>query len=473
LAGRIKVSIAKGDGIGPEIMDATLAVLEASGAPVDFEPVAMGKQLYEQGLTSGISAEAIESVRTTKVLLKAPLTTPQGRGVKSVNVTMRTTFGLYANVRPARALSPYVPTEHPGMDLVIVRENEEDVYGGVEYRMSTDTIHALKISSRLGAIRVIRYAFELARITGKLHVTCMTKDNILKMTDGQFHDTFDEIAESYPDVETDHYIIDIGMATLATQPERFGIIVTPNLYGDIASDVAAQVSGSVGLAGSANVGEEIAMFEAVHGSAPDIAGKQLANPSGLLVAAVMMLNHLGLSEHATLVHNAWLRTIEDGIHTADIYASQTSTQKVGTMAFAQSVIERLGESPRVLRLSAPGVKPPSPTAVTQQPAKKQAIGADIFVEWNQEPEALAQMLAAIPPAYQLSSISCRGQSVYPVRAPETNLSDLYRLRFKFAGSAAGLSELIAAVVATGVDFSCCQVLYDYDGVRGYSLAQGE
>jgi isocitrate dehydrogenase len=309
-----------------------------------YDEVTLGKTVYEQGISSGIAPSAWDSIRTTGILLKAPITTPQGGGVKSLNVTLRKTLGLFANVRPTQSFSPYVPTHFPKINLVIVRENEEDTYAGIEHQQTDEVTQCLKLITRPGSEKLIRYAFEFTKAQGRKKLTCMTKDNIMKLTDGLFHKVFEEIAIEYPELETEHMIIDIGAARLAADPEQFDVIVAPNLYGDILSDIAAEVAGSVGLAGSANFGQTASMFEAIHGSAPDIAGKDIANPAALLRAATMMLVHLGHTPIAETIENALLKTIEDGIHTADIY-SKESKVKSGTQAFAQAVIERLGQKP--------------------------------------------------------------------------------------------------------------------------------
>ncbi len=345
----IPITVAYGDGIGPEIMKAALHILKEAGAKLELEKIEIGEKVYLSGNTSGIDASAWESLRNTRVFLKAPITTPQGGGYKSLNVTVRKTLGLYANVRPCVSYHPFVETKHPGMDLVIVRENEEDLYAGIEYRQTDQVMQGLKIISRPGSEKIVRYAFEFARRHNRKKVTCFTKDNIMKFTDGLFHKVFNEIAAEYPDIENEHWIVDIGAAKMADTPNAFDVIVMPNLYGDILSDVAAQIAGSVGLAGSANIGENIAMFEAIHGSAPRRAGQNLANPSGLLLGAIMMLVHIGQTNAAEKVHNAWLRTIEDGIHTYDIYDEGISKQKVGTIEFARAVVERLGKKPHRCR----------------------------------------------------------------------------------------------------------------------------
>ena len=339
------ITVAYGDGIGPDIMEATLNVLRAAGARVAPEVIEIGEKVYLRGVENGIEPSAWESVRRTRVFLKAPITTPQGGGYKSLNVSMRKALGLYANVRPSIAYPPFVHTLHPKMDVVIVRENEEDLYGGIEHRQTQQVYQCLKLITRPGSEKVIRYAFEYAKAYNRKKVTCFMKDNIMKLTDGVFHQIFDSIAKEYPEIQSESWIVDIGAAKLASTPEMFDVIVMPNLYGDILSDVTAQISGSVGLAGSANIGETCAMFEAIHGSAPRLAGQNRANPSGLLLAAVMMLVHINQSDVATTIHNAWLRTIEDGVHTRDIFTEGVSRQAVGTVEFAEAVVARLGRRP--------------------------------------------------------------------------------------------------------------------------------
>ena len=316
---RAPVTFARGDGIGPEIMDATLLLLDAAGARIDWDEVEIGRAVFERGHSAGIEPSTWDSLRRTKVFLKAPITTPQGGGFKSLNVTTRKTLGLYANVRPCVSYHPAVTTKHPAMDVVVIRENEEDTYAGIEYRQTREATQCLKLITRAGCERIVRYGFEYARIHERKRVTCIVKDNIMKITDGLFRQVFEEMAEEYPDLESDHMIVDIAAARLADTPERFDVMILPNLYGDVLSDIAAQITGSVGLCGSSNVGEACAMFEAIHGSAPDIAGKGIANPSGLLLGATMMLVHVGQPIIAARLHNAWLRTIEDGMHTGDIY----------------------------------------------------------------------------------------------------------------------------------------------------------
>src|SRR6266496_3042324 len=377
----VPITVAHGDGIGPEIMDATLHILKAASAALDIETIDIGEKVFLRGFTSGIEPSSWDSLRRTKVFLKAPITTPQGGGFKSLNVTVRKMLGLYANVRPCVSYHPFVETKHPNMDVVIVRENEEDLYAGIEHRQTEQVFQCLKLISRPGSERIVRYAFEYARRNNRKKVTCFTKDNIMKFTDGLFHRVFTEIAAEYADIENEHWIVDIGAAKLADTPEAFDVLVMPNLYGDILSDVSAQIAGSVGLAGSANIGENIAMFEAIHGSAPRRAGQNLATPSGLLLGAVLMLVHINQPEEAALVHNAWLRTIEDGVHTYDIFKEGVSREKVGTKEFAEAVVQRVGQSPQKLKpakyKSVEG-EPGGTKSISIQPrSKKDLVGVDV------------------------------------------------------------------------------------------------
>src|SRR2546423_8092428 len=309
----VPITVAHGDGIGPEIMAAALQIMNEAGARIAPETIEIGQKVYRRGNTAGIEPGAWESLRRTRVFLKAPITTPQGGGFKSLNVTTRKMLGLYASVRPCGSSYPFVHTRHPGMDVVIVRENEEDLYAGIEHRQTDEVTQCLKLISRPGCERIVRYAFEYAVQHKRKKVTCFTKDNIMKLTDGLFHRVFDEIAADYPAIENEHWIVDIGAAKLADTPEAFDVVVMPNLYGDILSDVAAQIAGSVGLAGSAHIREQAAMFEAIHRSGPRRPGPKPAHPSGLLLGAVMMLVHIGQPDVAARVHHAWLRTIEDGV----------------------------------------------------------------------------------------------------------------------------------------------------------------
>jgi isocitrate dehydrogenase len=518
------ITVAYGDGVGPEIMQATLHILEAAGAHITPEVIEIGEKVYLSGNTAGIAQEAWASLRRTKVFLKSPITTPSGGGYKSLNVTVRKTLGLYANIRPCAAYHPYVATLHPAMDVVIVRENEEDLYAGIEHRQTDEVFQCLKLITRPGCEKIVRYAFEYAVAHGRKKVTCMTKDNIMKMTDGLFHKVFDEIGAEYPAIKTEHMIIDIGTARLASRPEQFDVIVTPNLYGDIISDVAAELTGSVGLGGSANIGEHVAMFEAIHGSAPDIAGLGVANPSGLLLGAVMMLVHIGQNDVAQRVHNAWLKTIEDGIQTADLTpgvtggdttgntardtAGDTKAKPASTAAFAAAVIARLGQTPSKLKTVRYDASASSSTAsvhtaqaakplyTPRPPAQKTLVGVDVFVHTTGvSADYLAvrlQTLSQQPSAtgFKLQMITNRGVKVWPGGFPETFCTDHWRCRF--LGSPVGTSAdsqssaasrhttnhnaiiaLLQNLQSDGVDFIKTENLCLFDGEAGFALGQGQ
>jgi len=480
----VPVAISSGDGIGPEIMAATLSILDAAGARIAPRPIEIGETVYRAGYSAGITPEAWSTLRDTRLLLKAPVTTPSGGGYKSLNVTLRKTLGLYANVRPCVSHAPFVASRHPGMDVVIIRENEEDLYAGIEHRQTDEVVQCLKLVTRPGCEKIVRYAFEYARSHGRRRVTCMVKDNIMKMTDGLFYEVFCEIGASYPDIEQDRQIIDIGAARLATRPEQFDVIVAPNLYGDILSDVAAELTGSVGLAGSANLGENVAMFEAIHGSAPDIAGRGVANPSGLLLSAVMMLVHLRQASTATRVHNAWLRTLEDGMHTADLRGERTR-RTVGTRDFASAVIERLGDAPRTLgRVEYRNPDRPAPTAsprhVRRRRATKATVGVDVFVHDGATTAELlgSRLTACETPALALQMITNRGVKVWPNGFPETFCTDHWRCRFVLRGDRETISHrnilaLLTRITDSGLDVIKTENLCTFDGVAGYTLGQGQ
>ena len=473
------ITVAYGDGIGPEIMDATLAILREAGASLAIDTIEVGQKMYEKGVSTGIPPYAWETLRRNKVLLKAPITTPQGGGFKSLNVTMRKTLGLYANVRPCVCYHPFVKTSHPNMDLVIVRENEEDLYAGIEYRQSQDMVGCLKLITRSASERIIRYAFDYAVKNNRKKVTCMSKDNIMKMTDGLFHKTFEEVKGEYKGIETDHYIIDIGAARIGSKPEVFDVVVTENLYGDIISDIAAEVSGSVGLAGSANIGEDFAMFEAIHGSAPDIAGKGIANPSGLLHGAIMMLVHLGQGAVATKVHNAWLRTIESGIHTGDVFGEH-SIAKVGTQEFADAVMKRIGQTPEKLAPvtyadSAPAASKKSVMTEVKREVKT-LVGVDVFVDWTDPVDALAEKIkAAAGDGLHLHTIASKGLKVWPDTEINIKLSDQFccRLMSDSTISHSQIAEVLSKLATAKIDFIKTEHLYHFDGERGFTMGQGE
>lgn len=472
------ITVAYGDGIGPEIMEAVLKILQNAGAKLKIDTIEVGEAVYKTGNSTGIPSDAWESLRRTKILLKAPITTPMGGGYKSLNVTLRKTLGLYANIRPCQSYHPFVETKHPKMDLVIVRENEEDLYAGVEYQQTPDTAVAIKLITKSGSERIMRHAFDYAVKNNRSKVTCMGKDNIMKIADGVFMKAFRDVGKNFSDIEQEPYIIDIGAARIADAPEKFDVIVTQNLYGDIISDIAAEISGSVGLAGSANLGRNFAMFEAIHGSAPDITGRGIANPSGLLQGAVMMLVHIGQGDVASKIRNAWLKTIEDGIHTGDIYREGVSRENATTQAFADAVIDRLGEKPSqfaVAQFANKAAEQEVEETTVEENITKKLVGIDVFVEWHDDVDALSEKVKAVDLGhFNFKLISCKGLKVWPDHVPGMNKTDLYRLRLMTeSATIKHVPALLTSLIEGGLEVAKFESLYEFDGKRVYSLAAGE
>jgi isocitrate dehydrogenase len=477
---KVTISLIRGDGIGPEISESVVRILEAAGAGLQFAEIEAGEKVYLSGKTSGIPDTAWDTLRKYPILLKGPITTPRGTGYKSLNVTIRKTLGLFANLRPARTYDPFVKTKHPGTDMVIVRENEEDTYAGIEHRQTREVTQCLKIITQPGTEKIVRYAFEFAKSNGRKKITCMVKDNIMKVTDGLFAEVFKEISKEYPEIETESMIIDIGAALLANKPQRFDVVLAPNLYGDILSDIAAEVTGSVGMCGSSNIGDSIAMFEAVHGSAPDIAGKDIANPTALIKAAVLMLVHLGKVDKANLIRNAVLKALEDGYRTADIYTGEENTHKVGTKAFTDAIIERLGQTPKVLEVRSFSKPTKVELAPKTQLDTKELVGVDIFIDQyeNRIPEKIGQRMEKLSQGIlKLKMITNRGVKVYPEGQPETFLTDHWRCRFISVEGGSithkQILDLLNQLIADGIDVIKTENLYYFNGKPGFSLGQGE
>ena len=475
-----KITVAYGDGIGPEIMEVVLQILQKSGLEFQKDVIELGEKIYKQGHLSGVRAEDWELIRKNKVFLKAPITTPQGGGFKSLNVKIRKSLGLFANVRPIRSLYPYVKTKFPKLDVVVIRENEEDLYAGIEHRQTQEVFQCLKLISAPGCEKIVRYAFEYTQAMGRKKITCMTKDNIMKLTDGAFRKIFEDISEEYPHIEKDHWIIDIGMAKFATQPDSFDVILLPNLYGDILSDVSAQLAGSVGIGGSSNIGASHAMFEAIHGSAPRRAGQNMANPSGLLNAALLMLSHIGENKKAETIYNAWLKTIEEGIHTYDIYNLNLSRQKVSTTDFGKAVIENLGAKPKELAgFYLPKNSKPIQIQLSNKsfaPQDKVLDGVDVFICSNKrEPHVLAAKLKQAvqkDSLLELAYITNRGIKVYPDPLPETFCTDHWRCRFlNKEGRPCQFEDIIALlqkIDSANLEIIKTENLYSFSGSAHYS-----
>ncbi len=472
------ITVAYGDGIGPEIMEAVLSILRGAEAKISIDIIEIGERVYSKEWSHGISPSGWESIERTKILLKSPTTTPQGKGHKSLNVALRKNLGLYANIRPCISYHPVIENKFGKFDIVVIRENEEDVYTGIEHRLTGDSYQCTKIITRSGSEKICRYAFEYAKKHNRKKVTCLTKDNIMKMTDGTFHAAFDRIAKEYQDIKAEHYIVDIGMARVATEPENFDVIVTENLYGDILSDIVAQTSGSVGLAGSSNIGNEYAMFEAVHGSAPDIAGKNIANPSGLLNAAVHMLIYIGQVGTAKLIYDAWLKTLEGGIHTADLYKEKRSKQKVGTKEFAEAVIDNLGKKPAELTIgSGSDSKINLDSKINkvqdnyeQDYKVKKLVGSDITLAWDKSSnvDQIVGLFESSNP--QIIAIYSKVLAIWPGSSKSS--SDQITCRFianseKKPITNSDVNDLLIKLEENTFDVVRMDKLYLYDGKEGF------
>ncbi|CAN5901845.1 NADP-dependent isocitrate dehydrogenase [soil metagenome] len=480
---RRTICIANGDGIGPEIMGAVLAILETSGAPIEPRFVEMGQAAYEAGHAIGISPRARDAVEEVGLLLKGPMSTPKGTGMKSINVTARKMWSAYANKRTFRTL-PGVETvfSRAGrhVDLTLVRENIEDTYGGVEHMLTQDVALCRRFITRPGSERVHRYAFELARKNGKKTVTCGHKANIMKLTDGLFVDVFYDVARDYPEIEARDLIVDDMAMKLVTTPEAFQIVVLPNLQGDILSDLCAGLVGGLGFAPAANVGDHVSIFEAVHGSAPDIAGSGVANPTALLLSATMLLRHLGLAAYARSIESALERALAAGARTRDF--GDRARPALSTREFAARIASEV-ERPAVVSVPAAAParaphRPAEPRMLASEVRLPQEIGGDeFFVETTSRPAPLAERIAqVVPPEYRLTMISNRGTQVWPRGSALTDCVDQYRIRVESAGRApARVGELLELAASIHAIARLCSVemLLTIAGKPAYSLAQGQ
>ena len=329
------ITLIPGDGIGPEVSSAVVRIIEATGVDIRWETHYAGAQALEK-FGSTLPEELLESIKRNKVALKGPITTPIGKGFTSVNVGLRKALDLYANLRPVRAL-PNVPARYPELNLVVVRENTEDLYAGIEHVVVPGVVESIKVITEKASTRIARYAFEFARREGRKKVTAVHKANIMKLSDGLFLECFRKVAADYPEVEADDKIVDNACMQLVMRPEQFDIMLLENLYGDIVSDLCAGLIGGLGLVPGANIGELGAVFEAVHGSAPDIAGQGIANPTALLQSGILMLRHLGEREAADRVEKAMLKVYTDGeVRTRDVGGTSHTDE------FAQAVINAMG-----------------------------------------------------------------------------------------------------------------------------------
>ena len=483
----MKIAVAKGDGIGPEIMEVVLAIFKAAKVSMEYEFVDMGKWVFDKGFSNGMTPEAKQTIEDLGILFKGPMETPKGKGVKSVNVTARKTWNTYANDRKFQTLSG-VDTVFSkagiSIDLTIVRENIEDTYGGIEHMLTQDVALGRRFITRPGSEQVIRYAFEMAKKKGARRITCGHKANIMKLTDGLFLEVFNEVALEYPELKSDDIIVDDLCMKLVSRPDLFDVIVLTNLQGDIVSDLCAGLVGGLGFAPSANIGDHISIFEAVHGTAPDIAGKNIANPTSLLLSGLSMLRHLGLMEQAVMIENALLYTLESGVHTGDF--GDKSIPAVNTTAFAQSIIDNFGKQP--LHNPKPFlpnfyVTPTNfklehnPMLQSELRDHHKIVGVDFFIESNDQPKVIAdKCLKFSSDIIKLVTITNRGTQVWPSGSVFTNLVNQFYCRFETVNETPlSQDDVIDLYRSLAKDFKICslEVLNMWADKKAYSLAQGQ
>lgn len=491
MADKLRIALAPGDGIGPEITRACLSIFKAAGVldRVEFVEVDMGRKVFAEGDTRGMTDEAVEMIEATGILYKGPMGTPIGGGGKSINVTLRKTFGAFANLRHFQSL-PGVETVYSRagvpVDFYVVRENVEDTYGGIEHRLTPDSYAAKRLITTPGCDQINRFAFETAQSFGIDQVTCGHKANIMKMTDGTFLDRFRFISQDFPQIETEDVIIDALCMNLVLRPDKYKMIVLTNLQGDIVSDLAAGLVGGLGFAPSANIGDQISIFEAVHGTAPDIAGQDLANPTSLLLSGVIMLRHIGMRKSAAIIENSLLHTLESGVHTGDVKGVGNA---VGTTAFAAAIAENLGKNPETiegcavpaadeLHHTAPVRPSVNEMMVTHEQVLSTVCGCDIFLETTLTPLDLAARLQRLCEStpFKLTVISNRGTQVWPTGSPYTELVNNCCVRFELKeGTVIGQGPTVHLLAKVAEKFSVTEFIpiKMYDGQMGYSLAQGQ
>ncbi len=482
-----KIAVANGDGIGPEIMGAVLSVFKAAKVPLEFEFVDMGKWVFDKGYSNGMTPEAQETIESLGILFKGPMETPKGKGVKSVNVTARKTWNTYANKRTFQTLSGvdtvFSKAEIP-IDITIVRENIEDTYGGIEHMLTHDVALSRRFITRPGSLQVIKYAFEMAKKKGARRITCGHKANIMKLTDGLFLDVFYEVAKEYPSLKSDDVIVDDLCMKLVSRPDLFDVVVLTNLQGDIVSDLCAGLVGGLGFAPSANIGDHISIFEAVHGTAPDIAGKNIANPTALLLSGIGMLRHLGLMETAAMVENALLFTLESGVHTGDF--GDKSIPSLSTSEFTEAIIGNFGKSPALNPKPFIADQDPTPTSfkLEKNPmleslelSQVAIVGVDMFIESNLQPSVIAEKcLNHTTDIFKLVTISNRGTQVWPKGSSFTNLVNQYSCRFESLGDVPVTQvDIMELYRRLAHDFKICstELLNMWGDKKAYSLAQGQ
>jgi len=483
----MRIAVAKGDGIGPEIMDAVLRIFTANKVPLEYEFVDMGKWVFDKGFSDGMTPEAKHTIESLGLLFKGPMETPKGKGVKSINVTARKTWNTYANNRVFQSLhgvNTVFSRAGIPIDLTVVRENIEDTYGGIEHMLTHDVALSRRFITRPGSLQVIRYAFMLAKQKNATRITCGHKANIMKLTDGLFLECFYEVAKEFPDLKADDVIVDDLCMKLVTRPDTFDVIVLTNLQGDIVSDLCAGLVGGLGFAPSANIGDHISIFEAVHGTAPDIAGKNIANPTALLLSGIAMLRHVGLTENAAIIENALLFTLESGVHTGDF--GDKNKPSVNTNQFADAIIQNFGKkpgvNPRPIVPNKPGTPTPfklqkNPMMVSKELENEVIIGVDMFLESDAQPDEIAKKCerhAGVK--FKLVNISNRGTQVWPTGSVYTNLVNVYNARFESLDQEPlSQQDIIGLYVSLSGNFKIAslELLNQWGQKKGYSLAQGQ
>jgi len=483
----MKIAVAKGDGIGPEIMDAVLNVFQANKVPLSYDYVDMGKWVFDKGFSNGMTPDAKITIENLGILFKGPMETPKGKGVKSVNVTARKTWNTYANKRVFQTLhgvdTVFSKAGIP-IDITVVRENIEDTYGGIEHMLTHDVALSRRFITRPGSLQVIKYAFEMAKKKNSKRITCGHKANIMKITDGLFLECFYEVAKEYPELKADDVIVDDLCMKLVTRPDTFDVIVLTNLQGDIVSDLCAGLVGGLGFAPSANIGDHICIFEAVHGTAPDIAGKNIANPTALLLSGIAMLRHLGLMQNAAIIENALLYTLEQGIHTGDF--GDKSKPALNTTQFVEAIIGNFGKQPQMNPKPLLPNMPATPThfkldknpmMVSKEMENETIAGVDMFIESDEQPEVIAhkcQRHGGVK--FNILSVSNRGTQVWPTGSVFTNLVNQYNVRFEsIDGSPLNQQDVIGLYVSLSGNFKICslELLNKWGDKKAYSLAQGQ
>jgi isocitrate dehydrogenase len=479
-APRIPVTLIPGDGIGPECVESARRIVEATGAPIDWEPAEAGAAVFTKGIASGVPQETMDSIGSTRVALKGPLETPVGFGEKSANVTLRKLFETYANVRPVREM-PGVRTPYTGrgIDLVVVRENVEDLYAGIEYMQTPGVAQALKLISAKGSERIARFAFEYARSEGRTKVACATKANIMKFSEGEMKRAFEKVAPDYPEIEPWHVIVDNAAHQLVKRPEQFEVLVMTNMNGDILSDLSSALIGGLGFAPSANVGNEVAIFEAVHGSAPKYAGKNVINPTAVILSAVLMLRYLGLFEEAAAVEHAVFVTLESGVLTGDVLGYDRGTP---TTDYTEAIIGNLGKRTEnyTVREVKPLVLPKLDTDPDYvKPASRAVVGLDVFVELPLSASELGASLMELTHDTRLSlkMISSRGTKVFPPTGALTETGDHFRCRFIIKENPGDLPDedvnQLLARISRRHRWMHIEKLQEFDGELGFTRDQGE